>query len=475
MQAVLLLDALPGRHAVLLEAPAATHGTPGRPAPDELAGLSTLLRHPRLSGLGLRQFCAAIPDDDEPRRRDDDPWFIAALSATVDALGARGQLEGCSIEHLWVDCGWSCSFDQDVYRAFADTVQVEETFFGTAAVVEQQPVCSLRNFTLQGYRAHKQHIRGILAASRGCLRHLAIKNSSALVGRDPALLCAVLSHIGPSLETLSLDGSNYYDFDQTTLPAVAQLFSAPDCRLRTLRLGGALLEGDSAGGDSDADAAEAGLMRAGGTPLHRFLSSLSRNLSLRRIDLAGFFWNPRGAALFGAALAARAAPLDAVKLTADYMHPGMGVCGPAGARPARLSDSMGSALPLFPTACSSFLFLPAARSLGRDGRPSGQSAPGRNLCRKLGLRSRGACGGSCRERAVAPLAGYGFRFGVAAFGGRGVGRHFAGGRAELASPGVQLLWVCQSAVCGVASQLVGCPCARRWFVCLSYSHAAAAV
>lgn len=314
-QAVALLDALPGRHAVFLSPPAEPPGASGAPFPPaddaEQAALRALLRHPRLCALGV-----SVPawDESEPWRADS--WFDAhALPAIVDALGPQGQRDGCSLEHLRVE-----EYPSDEMArtpAFPDAAAVAAAF---SAARPPMPECSLRSFAVI-HQTLPSFVRGVLAASAGSLTALNANFSISLVDTDSvdgaATLAAVLRHVGPSLQALQMtmcDGEGQPD--SAPLCGLAPLLASPGCRLRSLRLCDvdltqlALADAWQPAGDDFSEEPEGGST----TALQCLVEALADNRSLRALHLPRVKFLESQIAALATALASRAVPLDSVTL-----------------------------------------------------------------------------------------------------------------------------------------------------------------
>lgn len=309
-EAIALLNALPGRHAVELRPPMASI--------DERDALRTLLRHPRLADLSLR----LSERSDAPHGR---AWLDAALAAILDALSPQGQLEGCSLHRLWLN-DERAGMNPPGAVAFPDAAAVAQALAGRAAAggpTAAAPLqrCSLESFFYTGCGVPRAFVRGVLAATCGSLRRLHCGDALGdgrlvpdAAPAGPAALTALLEHIGPSLETLSFTD----DGESSLLPGIAPLLASPACRLRSLSVGQvdfdklrALEEANSeAGAAAGADLAQAAL-----APFRSILHALAANRSLRDLRFAGLVDLGAPAAMhLGAALAARACPLDSLHL-----------------------------------------------------------------------------------------------------------------------------------------------------------------
>lgn len=308
-QAVALLDALPGRHDLLLSPPSPL------PAPipgDEAAALAALVRHPRLSGLSLH------------RSESDDkaligPWVDAALDSLVDALNGPG---GCVLEHLAVDVAAADARD-DVAPPQTEPLPAPVAEAPGAAAAANG-ACGLRSFSLlDGIRS--RHLHGVLTASRGTLRHLHFEPWHPDADEDAPLLDEVIRLISASpLESLAIAFRDQGASSQApAVLAIASLLAARDCRLRTVALG--LLNIPGLALLSPADSPAPGDEPAS-NPFSVLLNALSSNRSLRVIDASTMQWSDSHAALLGSALCVRAAPLDSLRIKTIY-----GVWLPTGA------------------------------------------------------------------------------------------------------------------------------------------------
>lgn len=291
-QAVELLDALPGCHAVQLTAPTAADASAAPAA--ELAALGALMRHSRLRGLHL-----CLKDPAPPLAHG--VWFDAALAAVTAALSPPGQLQGCSLQHLSV-------FDNrnehlaEPGSAFLERSPPVVASFGPPG--QPPPECCLRSFTMQT-TSQPDFTRGVLVASRGSLSCLYVESSSCLVpwGADEAM-AELLERIGSRLESLTL-GKDI--ISESLLPGLAPLLSSPACRLRRLALGSYM--------EINYLAAEPVEAWATVRPYHRFIHALAANRSLKDLHMVHSTLSPEGASLLGAALAARIVPLERLNIS----------------------------------------------------------------------------------------------------------------------------------------------------------------
>jgi hypothetical protein len=126
-EALALMRALPGRHAVQLKCPDSIASQV-----DESEALRALLRHPSLCGLDI---CF----EGEPPSIDVGVWCAAAYAAVVDALSPNGQCEGCTLEHLRIKDSLGDAH-QDPVSAFSDAAAVTAAWAGGAATVGMQPL-----------------------------------------------------------------------------------------------------------------------------------------------------------------------------------------------------------------------------------------------------------------------------------------------------------------------------------------------
>lgn len=269
----------------------------------EREAVKALLRHPRLAALELFGSASAGALSLA--------WFDAALDAVGAALGPDGQREGCSLEKLRV----SDNRDRDD-AVFPDAASVAQAFGSAGQALDAAPLllCSLRCLRV-GYYARPDFVRGVLAASRGSLRHLIMSDnvdetSVCRLVRDsvhgPAVFKALLGHIGASLETLVL-GSDLTE--ASLLPSMTPLLISDGCRLRTFGISAV-----------DFDAAAAG----GGRPFRHVCQALAANSSLRTVLLKGAEFSPREVLLVGAMLSARTAPLDFLDLSKSSVRFSLG-------------------------------------------------------------------------------------------------------------------------------------------------------
>lgn len=284
-QAASLLNVLPGRHYLVLDE-LAEAWTSAATAADAGAALRALVCHPRLCGLDVNG-------------GDNATLFDSVAGAVVGGLtAARDQREGCSLEHLRLSGGDPNRQPDGLHTAFPDAAAVEATFGVAGAPGQEQAVCSLRSFAVIG-AVPAAHTRGVLAASLGSLERLYVEDGTSLVGQDAATeLGEAFVRRATSLETFALNNVS----DAGVLPQLlAPLLAARSCRLRFLKLAGADFR------TLPVRPPEESLRTA-----VAFFDALSRNRSLRHLELENLSWWPLDSALFASALAARSAPLDSV-------------------------------------------------------------------------------------------------------------------------------------------------------------------
>jgi hypothetical protein len=131
-------------------------------------------------------------------------------------------------------------------------------------------------------------------------------------------LSTLLEHVGPSLECLAL---GTYINKRALLAGFAPLLSSPVCRLRYLDMGNALKLEDVAAAPGEGE----GAGQAGVHSFHRFLHSLSANISLKEVKMGkGTTWGRGHAVLFAVALGTRPRALDSLNMV-GFSH------GPSGA------------------------------------------------------------------------------------------------------------------------------------------------
>lgn len=327
-QAIAMLDALPGRHAVQLKL---AYGNTGLATSQE--ALQVLVRHPRLQALFLKAW-----DDDDLADSDEDAedFDLAAIrrseaAAAFDSVAAAALQTGSapSLELLSICSGSLFAAPQP---AFADAAAVEAAFAAPAAA----PSWTLRRLFLDGSAPCPALTRGALVASRGAIRHLRACASQNLIGDDgedggAKALAALLRHVGGSLESLHLCSDRSGESNETPfLPGLAPLLASPACRLHTLSVASvslaelafaAPLWGNEQLQDEEPT-----------SRLQRFLAALSANRSLTALHLASCEWDEAEVELFAAALGARATPIGELRLSESYIPP-------AGAPPAPLCIS----------------------------------------------------------------------------------------------------------------------------------------
>lgn len=299
-QAVALLDALPGRHAVRLERQAAAG-----PDPDgaEAAALTALLRHPGLCALSYKH---------TTREPDDSQWLDAVQAAVLHALSPQGQREGSALERLDVRDGRKA---HEGHVAFPDVASVADAFGPPGP---PPPQCSLRGLYLQSW-APPSFVRGVLAASRGSLRLLETNLSGRVVpgtAAGAAVLAAVLECLS-SLETIDIGGYIGPEAPRVVIPGLAPLLASPDCRLSTLTI--------TSLDFTDLGAPLNGLESAVGSAASLFsglLHAITANRSLRTLQLDESILGDAIGPLLGAALAARTAPLDSLRIGRLYAFEG---------------------------------------------------------------------------------------------------------------------------------------------------------
>lgn len=331
-QAITMLDALPGRHAVQLRR---ARGK-GFPLPEAL--LRVLLRHPRLQALIFD--VSKISWDEDQFGYDDDEEdgdvpeehraskrrsiAAAAFDAVATALqtGAALRLEAVSL----------CSDREraDPRPAFASAAAVEAAFEAAATGPGGPAPWPLRRLSLEGSLTCPGLTRAALVASRGSLQHLRVCVSHALVcahGGGAAALAALLGYVGGSLELLHLESSAGLSAPSTWretpfLPGLVPLLSSADCRLHTLSVGGVNFTNLARLAPELRDLQQPGHPAPPASPLEGFLAALSSNRSLTALHIKGCKWSEMEMERFAAALGGRASPLKELYLCCSHLPPG---------------------------------------------------------------------------------------------------------------------------------------------------------
>lgn len=345
VQALRLLDAVPGRHAlfhrpiaILRIAPLGDDDDVSPIQAAERAAIPAFVRHPRLAALHHKFDLTHVPGI--PRR-----WFSDALfEALTEALRGRES----SLAYLSIDdsvyrderaqllsdpAAWEAALAEEEAAAAAAagpdlTSPTAATTTSSAAARESPKESPLRAFHMSN-RYPVSFARAVLAACGRGLRHLTLdwedENGHHSVAAA-ASLTAILAHLSSSLETLDFFCGQC---GESALPAVAALLATSGCRVR--RLGASYVRwGDGAVADADGgDAAGGQAADRPRTELAAICDGITANKSLESLsigaaggpDVDRSFTSLEGGAL-AAALAERAAgcwPLRTLELC--HVHP----------------------------------------------------------------------------------------------------------------------------------------------------------
>lgn len=338
-EAAVLLDALPGRHAVRLLLPQGynapeldvRYDADGQPWtdpeilhprhwPEERASvhaaMSALVHHPRLSALD-------IDTSGSQWDRGARMCYSAALAAVGDALRPGS---GSSLEYLRV--GEALHWTRDAAAAAAAgaaSAGAGNPPLTTDGPAEAQP--RLRTLHLPN-SAPVDFARAALGGDCACIQHVTADLGWCRMDRHDAgttaaaALEALLERVGgDSLETVDLtDRKVHWNFGDLghSLRALAPMLTSPGCRLHSLALEKLFLQNPPAGDAGEAEATGPPAER----PLPVFLRALSANRSLTELRLRESSLSDDETALLAAALAARASPLRALDLPTVSFGPG---------------------------------------------------------------------------------------------------------------------------------------------------------
>lgn len=300
--AVALLDLLPGRHAVRL----ALHDPPVS-SDSNRAALSALARSPRLAALHVSWHTL------EEAPVGTDSWYSHALGALAVAL-----VSGDSSVEL-IDLEGPPLKGQLQLPVFTSAADVEACF----AQGSPLPGCPLRSLAVDDCGLQGEFLRQVLPIARNSLRHLSSGRGVSLAADGPTLV-ALLRHAAPSLEHLCLGNSGCISGEDpygtaggaAAAASLAPLLRAQSCRLRSL----SVLFLCWVGLADPADPSDARRVPPSLTPFEDFADALSRNASLRRLRLECTLMTARETAVLTAALAARAAPLDFLRLVSTSLN-----------------------------------------------------------------------------------------------------------------------------------------------------------
>lgn len=347
-QALALLDALPGRHAVrLLPATA-------KPAPALQEQLSLLLRHPRLCALQIGEISDTLSSSRPTARAA--AFVDAALAAVAEAV-QRGGDGRCSLEHLCVVDGKGRP--PQTGPALLGAAAAAGAFRAAPDAPGAGQQCSLRSLRLVGAHLRRDFVRSVLAASAGSLRHLSTNVDKAFFEPDgedggaggaggAAELEAVsaLVELMGKLESLSVADwaaglwaadHDSHDDDAPVLPWLTPLIASPDCRVRCLALAGGYVDSEP-DDDYEADFPD------GGCPAipdqGSFLHALSENSSLHKLKIEGYGFTFHTTAMLAYGLAARSAPLLSLDLSLSMLTNDDGAPPSPPARPASPCGSL---------------------------------------------------------------------------------------------------------------------------------------
>lgn len=319
-EAIAVLDAVPGRHAVSLEGNVAEEDevaeSPQRAA--EGAAQRALVRNPRLCALFLNDVYS----------RADWYCFGAAFEAVADAL-RRGDPTALALEHLFFDAAEDCVFyeeldafsansgsgsdsDEDDEEAAASALPA-----GAPTARKERRSNSLKSLSIVRTPPLLKSVHRIIDARHDGLRHLSIIAADKPGGEGGAegKMSRLLGGASRPLESITVLATEE-DFDDRPVtyivPPITTLLGSADCRLRALELEDISL---STLAEKVVQQEKAQERHPKITELDQFSTALASNRSLTAIELKYLHWEGPELVQLTTALAARSAPLRKLCLT----------------------------------------------------------------------------------------------------------------------------------------------------------------